>query len=178
MKIRKTNIEDLYLIEYNSFKDSRGNFVKTIHKETFDSFGLDSLFKESFYSISDKNVIRGMHFQIPPDDHCKLVYVVSGKIMDVVLDIRKDSKTFGNHFSIEVNSKKPVGIYIGKGLAHGFMSMEDNSIVEYHTTTSHSKLNETGIRYDSFGLDWSINNAILSDRDLNFQTFRDFKSPF
>ncbi len=179
MKIIETDIEGLFVLEYNCFNDHRGNFVKTIHQETFNNFGLDSDFKESFYSISKKNVIRGMHFQIPPDDHSKLVYVVSGKILDVVLDIRINSKTFGNYFSIEIDSKKPVGIYIGKGLAHGFLSLNDESIVEYHTTTPHSALNETGINYDSFNFNWNgIKNPIISDRDLNFETFKNYKSPF
>jgi dTDP-4-dehydrorhamnose 3,5-epimerase len=178
MIIEPTFISDLYLIKLNQISDLRGSFTKTIHKETFDSSSMDSNFTESFYSTSHKNVIRGMHFQVPPDDHRKLVYLISGSILDVVLDIRKKSATYGKFFSIIITEDKPRAIYIGKGLAHGFKSLEDNSTVEYHTTTSHSKLNETGIKYNSFGFDWGSENVILSERDLNSKNFIDFNSPF
>jgi dTDP-4-dehydrorhamnose 3,5-epimerase len=178
MQINETFIDDLFVIDYNSFKDKRGDFVKTIHSETFLNFGLDYKFEECFYSISNKNVIRGMHFQIPPDDHSKLVYLVSGRIIDVVLDIRKNSNTFGEYLTIELNSDQRQGLYIGKGLAHGFLSLEDNSIVEYHTTSSYSATNESGINFKSFGYDWGVTMPIVSERDLNFLSFADFTSPF
>ncbi|MFC5285203.1 dTDP-4-dehydrorhamnose 3,5-epimerase family protein [Pedobacter alpinus] len=178
MIIESTFISDLYLIKLNQISDLRGSFTKTIHKETFDTYSIDSNFTESFYSKSHKNVIRGMHFQIPPDDHSKLVYLISGSILDVILDIRKESPTYGKFFSIVITADNPQAIYIGKGLAHGFKSLEDNSVVEYHTTTSHSKQNETGIKYSSFGFDWGSENDILSERDLNFKNFIDFNSPF
>lgn len=179
MIIEPTFISDLYTIKLNQILDSRGSFVKTIHKETFenDPF-LDSHFTESFYSKSHKNVIRGMHFQIPTEDHCKLIYLISGAILDVILDIRKESATYGEFFSTIITTENPKAIYIGKGLAHGFKALEDNSIVEYHTTTSYSKNNETGIKYDSFGFDWEIENPILSERDCNFVKFIDYNSPF
>ena len=179
MTIEPTFISDLYTIKLNQTIDLRGFFVKTIHKETFENTPfLDSNFTESFYSKSHKNVIRGMHFQIPPDDHCKLVYLISGSILDVILDIRKDSKTYGKYFTIIITDENPMAIYIGKGLAHGFRSLEDNSIVEYHTTTSHSKVNETGLRYNSFGFDWEVENPIISERDLSFIKFSDYTSQF
>lgn len=178
MEITETFIKDLFVINYNSFKDKRGDFVKTIHSETFQQAGLDYKFEECFYSISNKNVIRGMHFQIPPDDHSKLVYLVSGKIIDVVLDIRKNSKTFGNYFISELNSVQRQGLYIGKGLAHGFLSLSDNSIVEYHTTSAYSAINENGIDFKSFGYDWGVSVPIISERDLSFLSFTDFNSPF
>ncbi|MBT2562747.1 dTDP-4-dehydrorhamnose 3,5-epimerase family protein [Pedobacter sp. ISL-64] len=165
-------------MEYNSFLDNRGEFVKTIHKETFLEKELDYIFTESFYSISNKNVIRGMHFQVPPKDHSKLVYVVTGSIIDVVLDIRKTSETFGRFFSIELSAKNRKGIYIGKGFAHGFLSLENDTTVEYHTSTSQSRECEAGIRFDSFGYDWEVEKPILSNRDLEFKIFSDIQSPF
>ncbi|WP_262899384.1 dTDP-4-dehydrorhamnose 3,5-epimerase family protein [Pedobacter sp. ISL-64] len=178
MEILNTPFQDLYIMEYNSFLDNRGEFVKTIHKETFLEKELDYIFTESFYSISNKNVIRGMHFQVPPKDHSKLVYVVTGSIIDVVLDIRKTSETFGRFFSIELSAKNRKGIYIGKGFAHGFLSLENDTTVEYHTSTSQSRECEAGIRFDSFGYDWEVEKPILSNRDLEFKIFSDIQSPF
>jgi dTDP-4-dehydrorhamnose 3,5-epimerase len=178
MKITETFIKGLYLLDYFSFTDSRGEFIKTIHANIFEENGLDYKFDESFYSISNKNVIRGMHFQIPPDEHSKLVYLISGRIIDVILDIRKESDTYGKYFHIELSSNNRKGLYIGKGLAHGFIALEDNSIVEYHTTRVHSATNETGILFNSFGFNWNLSDPILSERDMNFTSFHNFKSPF
>jgi len=176
MEIIKTNFQDLFLMNYSSFNDNRGEFVKTIHAETFQHHGLEHQFSESFYSVSKKNVIRGMHFQIAPADHVKLVYVITGAILDVVLDIRKESTTYGEFFSVILNSNNRKGIYIGKGFAHGFLSLEDNTTVEYHTSTSQDRSLEGGIRYDSFGFEWNIDEPILSVRDQEFISFLEFKS--
>src|SRR6478736_5616758 len=97
-----TGFNDLYVLEYNSFKDERGEFVKTIHKDTFIENKLQWEFVESFYSVSHKNVFRGMHFQYRPNEHEKLVYVVKGAILDVVLDLRSDSETYGSYFTVEL----------------------------------------------------------------------------
>lgn len=178
MKILETKFKDLFVLEYGSYHDKRGEFVKTIHKETFETNGLMALFTESFYSVSSKNVIRGMHFQNPPADHIKLVYVITGAILDVVLDIRRDSSTYGKAFSIELSEANRKGIYIGKGFAHGFLALEDKTVVEYHTSTSQSKQYEEGIRYDSFGFDWNVQAPILSERDLSFKDFSEFNNLF
>ncbi len=178
MDLITTHIPDLIIINYKKFNDKRGEFVKTIHAETFTKHNMLYQFEESFFSISNINVIRGMHFQIPPYDHAKLVYVVKGQIIDVVLDIRTESKTYGQYFSIKLNDIARQGLYIGKGLAHGFISLMPDTIVEYHTTTAHNTQHETGIRFDSFGFDWNTKEPIVSDRDLNFVSFDNFVSPF
>lgn len=178
MEINETFIQNLYLINYKSFNDNRGEFVKTIHRNYFQERGLEYTFNESFFSVSNKNVIRGMHFQVPPDEHSKLIYLISGRIIDVVLDIRKQSPTYGKYFCIELSTQLRQGLYIGKGLAHGFLSLTDNSVVEYHTTSVHSTQNESGIHFDSFGFDWNSKDPIISDRDLNFKSFHIFNSPF
>jgi len=103
MKVLKTDLPGLFLIQSDVFKDQRGIFVKTFHVETFKKLGLEMDFKESFFSISKKNVIRGMHFQLPPDDHVKLVYCAYGRILDVVVDIRKGSPTYGKYVSQHLN---------------------------------------------------------------------------
>lgn len=178
MKVLKTNLEGLFLIQSNVFKDQRGIFVKTFHKEIFKENGLETDFRESFFSISKKNVIRGMHFQLPPDEHVKLVYCVYGKVLDVVVDIRNNSPTYGESFSVELTEDNGNILYIPKGFAHGFKSLMDNSVVVYMTTKEYSPENDTGIRWDSFGFNWQVDNPVLSERDKKFLPLLEFRSPF
>ncbi|MET0573369.1 MAG: dTDP-4-dehydrorhamnose 3,5-epimerase family protein [Pedobacter agri] len=178
MIFTNTNLEGVYLIDYTRFQDRRGEFVKTIHSEEFEKAKLDYEFKESFYSTSQKDVIRGMHFQDQPNDHCKLVNLVMGKILDVVVDLRNNSSTFGHYFSTILTKDKPQGLYIGKGFAHGFLSLENDSIIEYHTTTVQNKASENGIRFDSFDFDWGISSPIMSERDMLLEPFRKDKIYF
>lgn len=178
MKFAKTDLEGVYIIEPKVIGDSRGQFVKTFHEQTFNAHGLRSDFRESFYSTSPKNVIRGMHFQIPPQDHAKLVYVVAGKILDVVLDIRKNSPTYGKNVSVELSDDNKKSIYIPSGFAHGFCVLSDEATVVYMQTTMHSPRHDTGIRWDSFGMDWGIKSPIMSQRDREFSTLKEFESPF
>lgn len=178
IKITETEIKGMYVIQPPVFKDSRGGFTKVFHVSTFKEKGLDTGFKESYYSTSHKDVVRGMHFQLPPHDHAKLVYVTHGSIIDVVLDVRKNSETFGKHFSVELSAENGSAVYISKGLAHGFKSYEDNSAVTYLQTTTHSPEHDRGIKYDSFGFDWQVDDPILSDRDKQHPTLKEFTSPF
>ena len=178
MKIETTTIEGIYLIRPVIMNDDRGKFVKIFHEPIFKDFGLDTNFVESYYSLSNKNVIRGMHFQIPPEDHAKLVYVPAGSIIDVILDIRKKSKTFGKFETFELSEKNGNCVYIPKGCAHGFLSLENNTIVTYLQTTIYNNECDKGIKYDSFGFDWNCNKPILSNRDQKFPEFKYFKSPF
>jgi len=171
MKIENTFIEGLKLICLNEFKDLRGSFIKVFNQDFFAQNGLSTDFKESYYSISAKNVLRGMHFQIPPADHTKLVYLNQGKIVDVVLDIRKNSSTYGQYFSIEITDESPVLIYIPVGCAHGFLSLEDHTMVTYMQTSCYDSNCDKGINYKSFGMDWEIDNPIISARDSGFPDF-------
>jgi dTDP-4-dehydrorhamnose 3,5-epimerase/CDP-3, 6-dideoxy-D-glycero-D-glycero-4-hexulose-5-epimerase len=171
MNIESTVFNDLFIMNYNSFKDERGEFVKTIHKDTFIENNLEWNFAESFYSVSHKNVFRGMHFQYSPNDHEKLVYVVKGSILDVVLDLRSTSGTYGKYFIIELSDANRKGLYIGRGFAHGFLSLENNTIVEYHTTTIQNKENEGGVKWNSFGFNLPVLDPIISSRDISFEDF-------
>jgi dTDP-4-dehydrorhamnose 3,5-epimerase len=171
MKINKTKFDKVFELDYNSFKDHRGEFVKTIHKDTFDEYGLQSNFQESFFSVSDFNVFRGMHFQYPPFDHDKLIYVVNGSIIDVVLDLRNESETFGQFLTFELSKENRKGLYIGKGFAHGFLSLQVDTVVEYHTTTMQSKECEGGVKWNSFGLQLPVADPIISTRDNEFEAF-------
>ena len=178
MKIIPTHINGLFILETTNFVDERGSFQKLFTFDFFNENGLDFNFKELYYSVSKKNVIRGMHFQIPPCEHTKLVYVSKGKILDVVLDIRKNSATYGKYFSIELNDSSGQYLYIPKGCAHGFLSHENDSIVNYAQTSVYSKECDKGILYNSFGFDWNIDSEIISERDKSFPKLLELKSPF
>jgi len=178
MKIIDTQINGLKILVPNVFEDKRGKFVKTFNDTFFQEHDLNIEIKETYYSLSNKNVIRGMHFQSPPDDHIKLVYVPHGKILDVVLDIRKDSLTYGKYFSIELSSENSKILIIPKGLAHGFKSLADDTNVTYMQTTTYSPNCDHGIRFDSFGFNWKVQDPELSERDIAFETFTKFQTPF
>jgi len=173
-----TSIEGLLLLSNSIFVDQRGSFKKVLSKENFDVLSLESNFAELYYSINKKDVIRGMHFQMPPMDYIKMVYVISGKIIDVCLDLRHNSKTYCNYFSIMLSGNDSKYLYIPKGIAHGFAALEDNSIVSYAQTTGYSKNHDFGIRYDSFDFDWLIENPIVSERDRSFPQLSDFNTMF
>ncbi len=166
------------IIEPNVFTDERGTFVKPYHKETFEKAGLSPHFEESVYSISHKDVIRGMHFQTPPQDHAKLVYVPHGAILDVILDIRKGSPTYGQFESVELSDENYRMVYIPKGFAHGFISLKDNSCTTYLQSTMRSAEHEAGIHINSFGMEWGVENPILSKRDKEFPALETFDTPF
>ncbi|MFH1320709.1 MAG: dTDP-4-dehydrorhamnose 3,5-epimerase [Bacteroidota bacterium] len=178
MNITPTKLNGAYILNLVHFEDERGSFIKTFHTEIFKENKLDIDFKESYFSTSIKNVIRGMHFQLPPHDHSKLVYPVEGRVLDVLLDLRMASPTYGQYCTVELSCENKNGIYIPKGLAHGFRVLSDSATLVYMTTTVYNKGSDTGIRWDSFGFDWQVDNPLVSERDKGFVEFKDFKSPF
>jgi dTDP-4-dehydrorhamnose 3,5-epimerase len=178
MEIISTSIEGAFIIKPIIFKDDRGTFIKTFHGDIFSKNGLVSNFKESFYSTSKKNVLRGMHFQGPPHDHAKIVYVTKGSIIDVILDIRSGSPSYGKYFECELSSNNGLVIYIPTGCAHGFLSLEDESCVIYSHSTAYMPELDSGIHYDSFGFNWDTKNPIISERDHKLVAFPNFISPF
>lgn len=174
----ETNIQDVFIIENDLIKDNRGTFLKVFNKDIFKKLELPSTFNEKFYSTSIKDVIRGMHFQIPPYAHEKIIFVPKGKINDIVLDIRKESPTYGKYFMTELSEYNNRSIFIPKGCAHGFLSKEKYNLVVYMQTSVYNPNADSGIRYNSFGFDWGIDNPIISQKDLNLCDFNDFDSPF
>ncbi len=178
MKLIPTNLDGVFLLEPKVFTDERGTFIKSFHKDTLENLGLDAGFKESFYSISHKDVIRGMHFQSPPHEHSKLIYVSKGRVLDVVLDIRENSPTFGKFSYAELSDKNNLMVYIKPGFAHGFLSLEDDTCVCYFHTSMHSPEHDLGVRFDSFGMDWKVTDPIVSTRDAAFPTLEEFITPF
>lgn len=178
MNFIPTKLKGVYRIESQELVDERGAFIKTFNKELFIDQKIFGDWQESYYSISKTNVIRGMHFQIPPKEHAKLVYVTKGIITDVVLDIRQGSPTYGQYIVAELSEKNRQMMYIPAGCAHGFASREDDSSVTYLQTTTHSAEHDRGIRVDSFGMDWGITDPIISKRDQAFPVLQVFTSPF
>lgn len=177
-EILDTPLEELKILQTRVFEDNRGVFKKIFSSQEYKQLGLTDELRESYFSVNKKDVIRGMHFQVPPADHIKIVYVLSGAIKDVVLDIRKNSKTYGEVFSLKLSAEDGKFIYIPKGFAHGFVSLEDNTIVHYLQTSCYNAECDCGISYDSIGYDWNLKNPIVSGRDLSHPKFENFKSPF
>ncbi len=167
-----------FLITLPSFDDHRGNFTKTFQDSFFKQAGIGFDLRESYFSLSHKQVIRGMHFQLPPHDHAKVVYCPLGSILDVLIDLRKESDTYGQHYAAELSAANHRAYYIPKGFAHGFKALSDNAMTYYLVSSEYNQQHDTGIRYDSFGFDWEYVTPILSERDLSFPALKDFDSPF
>lgn len=178
MKITPTQLQGVYIIEQDVFKDKRGAFVKTFQRSFFAEHGLECDFVENYYTKSHEDVIRGMHFQAHPHDHAKLVTVIQGTIIDVILDIRRASPTYGQHVEIELSRENRRSIYIARGLAHGFGTLSDSAIAYYMVTSEYAPDHDKGIRFDSFGYRWPITTPIISDRDLSHVPFEQFATPF
>jgi dTDP-4-dehydrorhamnose 3,5-epimerase len=173
-----TNLDGVFLLRPDIFRDHRGLFVKTYQTKMFADLGIAFIPKEEFFSISNRNVVRGMHFQIPPYDHAKIVYCLNGSILDVVVDLRKSSATYRQCWASELNDKSRELVFIPRGCAHGFLSREDGTLVVYATSTEYSPEQDKGVRWDSFGFDWQCTKPILSERDTSFPPLGAFASPF
>ena len=180
MQIEQTFIEGVLVIKPKIFYDSRGYFFEPYNKERYQSVGIESDFVQDNQSLSQKGALRGLHFQAPPFDQGKLVRVVKGSVMDVVVDIRKKSPTFGNHFLLELSEKNFLQLWIPSGFAHGFVTLEDNTIFEYKCSNYYNNQSEGGIRWNDaeLGIEWDVANPIISDKDQELPLLKDFVSPF
>lgn len=178
MEVSNSKIPDCKIIHSFVGEDSRGKFNKMFVFSKLQDLNIEFNIKESYLNSSKKDVIRGMHFQNPPYDHQKLVSCIGGKVLDVFLDIRKNSKTFGKFQSVELKESDNLMVYLPKGIAHGFLALEDNSKLLYYTDSEYKRDYDTGIRWDSFGFDWNIVSPIISKRDLSFILFKDFNTFF
>jgi dTDP-4-dehydrorhamnose 3,5-epimerase len=167
-----------FLITLPSFDDHRGNFTKVFQSSFLENAGINFDLKESYFSRSKKDVIRGMHFQTPPHHHAKIVFCPQGSILDAIVDLRKGSSTFGQHFLTVLSSENHLAYYIPKGFAHGFKALTEDAMTYYLVSSEYSKDHDTGIRYDSAGIDWQCSEPILSERDLSFVKMKNFASPF
>lgn len=178
-KISTTKIAGCTLLTPFSSDDLRGCFVKTFHLPTFESLGLPTLFREEYYSISKKNVLRGIHFQTPPNAHDKIVICQSGRVIDVVVDLRVGSRTFGQFERFELSGETPQLVYIQAGLGHGFYSLADHSMLAYKVTTEYFPESDAGVHWSSFAGAFPVGiSPIISIRDDRFPTLENFSSPF
>ncbi len=178
MHTSETSISDLKTIKYILHEDLRGTFCKTFQQDLLAKQGIDFEIRESFFSFSHKGVIRGMHFQYPPSDQAKIIFVPVGRIYDVAVDLRKGSDTFGTHYGIELSADDSNALYIPKGFAHGFQSLEDDSMTYYLLDEVYAPDLDNGIRYDSVGVQWPLEPTEISHRDRDFETFAEFDTPF
>lgn len=160
------------------FDDDRGRFVKVFHEQAFAAQGLETAFAEEYYSVSCKNVVRGMHFQMPPMDHVKMVYCVEGEVVDAVVDLRVGSPTYRQYALFELSAAKANSIYIPKGMAHGFCVLSERAVMVYKVSTIYSPAHDAGLLWNSVGIPWPTTEAVLSARDQSFQRLEQFESPF
>ena len=180
MKISKTFIKDLLVIEPQLFKDDRGFFYESYNKNNLDKV-TNIVFVQDNESKSDKGVIRGLHFQAPPFEQTKLVRCISGNILDVALDLRTSSKTYGKFFSIELSSENNKQLFVPKGFAHGFQVLSETAIVNYKVDNFYNPKSDSGIIWNDkdLSIDWNLDlKPILSKKDLKLISFKELKSPF
>ena len=180
MKINKTFIEDLLIIEPQLFKDDRGFFYESYNKNNLDKV-INIVFVQDNESKSGKGVIRGLHFQAPPFDQTKLVRCVSGNILDVAVDLRTNSKTYGKSFSIELSSENNKQLFVPKGFAHGFQVLSEIAIVNYKVDKYYNPDSDYGIIWNDkdLSIDWNLDlKPNISLKDLKLISFKELKSPF
>jgi dTDP-4-dehydrorhamnose 3,5-epimerase len=172
MNFIKGEIEGLIEIQPRIFEDDRGLFFESYNKKVFEDNGLFENFVQDNQSLSVSGVLRGLHFQNPPFAQGKLVSVSKGRVLDVAVDIRKDSSTFGKYQLFELDDRKRNMVYIPAGFAHGFLAIEE-SIFCYKCTNLYNKQSEGGIRWDDpdLNINWGVRNPIVSEKDTDLPTF-------
>ena len=180
MEIIKTDLEGLLVIQPRVFSDSRGYFFESYRKEALSGYGINHEFVQDNISKSKKNTIRGLHYQVGEFTQGKLCQVISGRILDVALDIRFNSPTFGKHFSQELSEDNHSMIWIPQGFAHGFSVLSDEAVFMYKCTTYYSKENERAILYNDpdLSIDWKIEEPVVSEKDLNAKLFKEIERDF
>ena len=177
-KIVKNFLGGAKLIETPKFKDERGFFYKTYNYEEFKKISLNFKPEEQFFSVSNKNVLRGMHFQTKEYAHDKLVSCLSGKVLDVIVDLRINSEYYKNVISLELDSRNPHSLYIPTGFAHGFVSLQDNSLMQYLTSRVYNQSFDQGVHWKSINFNWPNEEYLVSERDSNHPYIEDLKCEF
>ena len=180
MEIEKTPIDGLLIIKPKVLEDERGCFYESWNKEVFSEKNLNWDFVQDNQSKSTKNVLRGLHYQISPFEQGKLVRTATGSVLDVVVDLRKNSKTFAEHFKIVLNEKDKKMLWVPPGFAHGFLVLEDNTIFVYKCTKKYHKNSERAILWNDpqLNIDWEIKNPIISAKDQKAPLFSEVDNPF
>jgi len=179
MIIEITPIKDLLLLRPKVHYDERGYFMESYNLAQLEKH-VDVQFVQDNESLSQKNVLRGLHFQRPPFSQAKLVRVITGSILDIAVDLRKNSETYGKYFKHILSSKNKTLLYIPEGFAHGFLCLEDNTIFSYKCSAYYDKKSEGSILWNdpTLAIDWGINNPILAEKDKIAEKFITFENPF
>lgn len=183
MEIIATAIEGVVIIKPRVFEDARGYFYESYNKREFDEkLGREIVFVQDNQSKSSRGVMRGLHFQKPPYTQAKLVRCVEGRVLDVAVDIRKGSPSYGRHVAVELSSENKLQLFIPRGFAHGFAVLSDEAVFQYKCDNYYAPQADGGISIEdsSLGIDWkiSIEEALLSEKDKLHPLFKDFDSPF
>ena len=179
--VEERELEGIIIFETEVFRDDRGYFMEFYNEKRFNHNVLENFsFKQDNISCSKKNVLRGLHFQAPPYEQGKLIQVLNGKVIDVVVDLRMNSKTFGKHMKIELSSDNCKQLWIPPGFAHGFLTLEDDTLFSYKCTNHYSKNHEMDLLWNdkNLNIEWGIENPIISEKDKKATKFQDLNSPF
>ena len=174
----ETGFDGLFVLEPKIFNDERGYFYESFNKKTFEDFGLFGNFIQDNQSLSHKNVLRGMHFQKPPHEQIKIVRVVTGSAIDIVVDIRENSPTYGKQYSILLTAENKKMLYIPGGFAHGFLSLEDNTLINYKCSSLYNKESEGCLLWNDETINLKLpfyNDLIISEKDKLGQPFNEIK---
>ncbi len=182
MIFTKTEIEDVVIIEPRVFKDERGYFFESFNQEKFDANIGETNFVQDNESKSVFGTLRGLHFQKPPFAQAKLVRCIQGKVLDVVVDIRKDSPSYGKYVAVELSEENKKQLYVPRGFAHGFVTLSEEAIFAYKVDNRYAPQCDAGIKFDdaTLKIDWQVaeDNIILSAKDTMLESFENFESPF
>jgi dTDP-4-dehydrorhamnose 3,5-epimerase len=180
MRVEQFEIPDLKLIHPSVFEDPRGYFFESYNFDRFREAGIEDHFVQDNQSLSQTGVLRGLHFQIGEFAQSKLVRVIKGAVLDVAVDIRKGSPTYGKHLAVELNEKNKLMLYVPIGFAHGFLTLSDDTIFTYKCGNVYNKASEMGIMWDDpeLMIDWKVENPLLSEKDKVNLSFKEFNSPF
>lgn len=180
MEIIKTEIEGLLIIKPKVFEDSRGYFYESYNRERLMEAGIEYDFVQDNQSLSSKGVLRGLHFQNPPHEQGKLIRVITGAVIDVAVDIRKNSPTYGKWVSVELSAANKLMFWVPPGFAHGFATLEDNTTFFYKCTGFYNNAAEGSVLWNDpdLNIDWKISDPMLSERDKLCPLFRELESKF
>ncbi|MBX7205185.1 MAG: dTDP-4-dehydrorhamnose 3,5-epimerase [Bacteroidia bacterium] len=180
MEVKTTPIQGLLIIQPKVFTDARGYFFESYSEKLFKQHGIDAHFVQDNQSLSQKGALRGLHFQAPPYEQGKLVRVIKGAVLDVVVDIRKNSPTYGEHFSLELSEKNFLMLWVPPGFAHGFATIENDTIFVYKCTNLYHKESEGGIKWNDpdLNINWGVSDPIVSDKDRELGLLKNLRSPF